>query len=165
MKQLKILRDGKPSSPTMPSKGSLADRELNVDSERKANELKTIMDVLRSIEKTREREYEKTERELNVLMALSKLLPQHSVRMQENDGRNNVKESVGMATTVTITIIILLQMLSAQTTTRSGRGNLWSHNTFLIMSHLTTCRKLYLNPWKKHYSKRMRNRVKVTRFN
>jgi len=95
MKQLKILRDSKPSSPTMPSKGSLADRELNVDSERKANELKTIMDVLRSIEKTREREYEKTERELNVLMALSKLLPQHSVRMQENDGRNNVKRKRG----------------------------------------------------------------------
>ena len=91
LKQLKILRDGKSSSPTMPSKASLADRELNVDSERKANELKTIMDVLRSIEKTREREYEKTERELNVLMALSKLLPQHSVRMQENDGRNNLK--------------------------------------------------------------------------
>ena len=58
----------------MPSKAALVDRELNVDSERKAERVENNHGRSRSIEKTRQREYEKTQPELNVLMALSKLL-------------------------------------------------------------------------------------------
>jgi E3 ubiquitin-protein ligase RFWD2 len=98
LKQLEILRDRRSSSSSsMPSKAALANRELNVDSERKANELKTIIDVLKSIEKSRKRDYEKTQRELNVLMALSKLLPNHSTGKQGSATRNNAKRKRGVA--------------------------------------------------------------------
>ena len=98
LKQLEILRDRRSSSSSsMPSKAALADRELNVDSERKANELKTIIDVLKSIEKSRKRDYEKTQRELNVLMALLKLLPKHATGKQGSAARNNAKRKRGAA--------------------------------------------------------------------
>ena len=98
LKQLEILRDRRSSSSSsMPSKAALADRELNVDSERKANELKTIIDVLKSIEKSRKRDYEKTQRELNVLMALSNLLPKHATGKQGSATRNNAKRKRGAA--------------------------------------------------------------------
>jgi len=82
LKQLAILRNKKNSS-SSPAKSSTCvtslavDRELNVDSERKANELKTILNVLKSIEKSRQRDYERTQSKLNVLLALSKLIPQN----------------------------------------------------------------------------------------
>lgn len=102
LKQLEILRHRRSSSSTsMPSKAALVDRELNVDSERKANELKTIIDVLKSIEKSRQREYEKTQRELNVLNALSKLLPagkqgistRSNSKRKRGESNNNIHNS------------------------------------------------------------------------